>query len=60
MIILLVNEYIYIDFPHSLFISGFVTREIRRATLVKLKQFAIPDHSSSLLVFYGVLIAQSV
>ena len=44
---------IYIEFPHSLFISGFVTREIRRVTLVKLKQLAIRDHSNSLLFLWA-------
>ena len=47
----------YIDFLHSLFIFGFVIREIRR---VEQKHPTLPEHPSSPLVLCGVFSAQSV
>ena len=49
-----------LSFPHSRLITGFVTRLIRRVTLVEQDLLTLPEHLSSPPVFSGVHVARSL
>jgi hypothetical protein len=46
------------SFPHSWFITGFITRLARRMSLVEQELPTLPDHLSSLPVFSGVRVTR--
>ena len=48
------------SFPHSWFITGFVTTVTRWVPLVEQKLFSTPEHLSSHPVFSGVRVAQFI
>jgi hypothetical protein len=48
------------SFPHSWLITGFVTRLIRRVSLVKQELLTLPDHFCSPPIFNGIYAPQSV
>ena len=48
------------SFPHSWFITGFVTRLTRRVSLVEQELLTLPEHLSSPLVFSGLRVTQSL
>jgi hypothetical protein len=48
-----------LSFPHLWHIMGFVTRLIRRVSLVEQELLTLPEHMSSPPVFSGVLVTQS-
>ena len=48
------------SFPHSLLITGFVTRLTRWVPLVAQEQLTLPEHLSSLPVLSGVCVARSL
>jgi hypothetical protein len=47
-------------FPHSRFITGFVTRLTRRVPLVEQEPITLPEHLSSPPVFSGVHVTRSL
>ena len=47
-------------FPHSRFITGFVTRLTRRVPLVEQELLILPEHLSSPPVFSGVRVTRSL
>ena len=47
-------------FPHSWLITGFVTRLIRRVSLVEQELLTPPEHMSSSPVFSGVRVTRSI
>jgi hypothetical protein len=46
------------SFPHSWFITGFITRLARRMSLVEQELLTLPDHLSSPPVFSGVRVTR--
>jgi hypothetical protein len=46
--------------PHSIFITGFVTRLTRRVPLVEQELLTLPEHMSSPPVFSGVRVTRSL
>ena len=48
------------SFPHSRFITQFVTRLTRRVTLVEQELLILPEHMSSPSVFSGVRVTRSL
>ena len=48
------------SFPHSRFITGFVTRLTRRVPLVEQELLTLSEHLSSPPVFSGVRVARSL
>jgi hypothetical protein len=48
------------SFPHSLLVTGFVTKVMRRVPLVEQEVFTIPEHLSSPPGFIGVRVTQSL
>jgi hypothetical protein len=48
------------SFPHSWFLTGFVTRLTRRVSLVEQELPTLPEHLSSPSVFSGLRVTQSL
>ena len=66
--LIIINDHGYVQlvvntprsFPRSWLITGFVTRLTRRVPLVEQGLLTLPEHLSSLPVFCGVRITQSL
>ena len=48
------------SFPHSWLITGFITRVIRRVSLIEQELLSLPEHVCSTSVFSGVHVARSL
>jgi hypothetical protein len=48
------------SFPHSRFITGFITRLTRRVSLVEQELLTLPEHLNSASVFTGVRVTRSL